>query len=237
MIKYAHLKQRFDIAQMQEDVQNLESGLWKPHYNEKQYKGSWATLALRSINGSAANHISIQGSALQKNLTYKDTPLLYNCNYLQSVISFFECEKMSVRLMKLDAGAVIKEHTDYDMSFEDGEARFHIPILTNHRVEFFIEEEKIPMKEGDCWYLNLSLKHRVNNFGDTSRIHLVIDCRVNDWLKNLLNEGAELKQEISEKQAGTDYSAADKIKIVQQLRLMGTPVANELADKMETGNK
>ena len=52
------------------------------------------------------------------------------------------------------------------------------------------------MKEGECWYLNLSLKHRVNNFGDTSRIHLVIDCKVNDWIKNLLNEEAELKQEI-----------------------------------------
>jgi mannose-6-phosphate isomerase-like protein (cupin superfamily) len=235
MIKYVHLKQCFDVVKMQEEVHKLESGLWKPHYNEKQYEGSWATLPLRSINGSADNNISIQGSSLQKNMAYKDTSLLGNCNYLQSVISFFECEKMSVRLMKLDPGAIIKEHTDYDMSFEDGEARFHVPILTNHGVSFFIQDEKISMKEGECWYLNLSLKHRVNNFGHTCRIHLVIDCKVNDWIKNLLNEEAELKQE-SEKQEGINYSAADKIKIIQQLRLMGTPVATELADKMENGN-
>ena len=235
MIKYVHLKQRFDVVQMQEEVHKLESGPWKPHYNEKKYEGSWTILPLRSINGSLENSISIQSSSLQQNMAYEDTPLLDNCTYLQSVISFFECEKMSVRLMKLDAGAVIKVHTDYDMSFEDGEARFHIPILTNDNVDFFIEDEKIPMKEGECWYLNLSLKHRVNNSGDTSRIHLVIDCKVNDWLKNLLNGEAELKKE-SEKHEDMNYSVSDKIKIIQQLRLMGTPVANELADKIESGN-
>jgi len=234
MIKYVHLKQRFDVVQMQEEVDKLAAGFWNPHYNEKQYKGSWATLPLRSINGRTDNNISLQGSALQKNMAYRDTLLLDNCTYLRSVINFFECEKMSVRLMKLDAGAIIKEHTDYDMSFEHGEARFHIPILTNDLVDFFIEDEKILMKEGNCWYLNLSLKHRVHNFGNTSRIHLVVDCKVNDWIKKLLNEEVGLKKEISEKQEGMNYSATDKIKIVQHLRLMGTPVADELANKIET---
>lgn len=236
MIKYVRLKQRFDAAQMQQEVHTLETELWKPHYNEKHYNGSWTTLPLRSINGSVENSVSIQGSSLQHNMAYRDTCLLGDCPYLQTLLQFFKCEKMSVRLMKLGAGAVIKEHTDCDMSFEDGEARFHVPILTNTGVDFFIEDEKILMKEGECWYLNLSLKHHVNNFGNDSRIHLVIDCKVNDWIKTLLNEGAELKQEISEKREGENYSAADKIKIIQQLRLMGTPAANEMADKMETGN-
>jgi mannose-6-phosphate isomerase-like protein (cupin superfamily) len=236
MIKYVHIKQRFDVVQMQQEAQWLEAELWKPHYNEKQYEGSWTILPLRSINGSTESNISIQGSALQNNMAYKDTPLLRNCSYLQSVLHFFECEKLSVRLMKLDAGAIIKEHADYDMSFEDGEARFHIPVLTNPGVDFFIEDEKILMKEGECWYLNLSLKHRVNNFGDTSRIHLVIDCKVNHWIRNLLNEEAELKKESSEKREGVNYSASDKIKIIEQLRLMGTPVADDMANKMEAGN-
>ena len=86
---------------------------------------------------------------------------------------------------------LLKNTLDYEMNFEKGEARFHIPIQTNQDVSFFIEDQKIPMNEGECWYLNLSLKHRVNNFGSTdSRIHLVIDCKVNDWLRNLINEEA-----------------------------------------------
>ena len=45
------------------------------------------------------------------------------------------------------------------------------------------------MKEGECWYLDLSLPHWVENHGKTDRIHLVIDCLVNDWLRELiLNE-------------------------------------------------
>lgn len=236
MIKYVHIKHIFDVVEMQQEVRYLEAEMWKPHYNEKQYEGSWATLPLRSINGSTDNHISIHGSSMHPDMAYENTRLLDSCTYLQSVINFFECEKMSVRLMKLEPGGVIKEHTDYEMSFEDGEARFHIPILTNPGVDFFIEDEKILLKEGECWYLNLSLRHRVHNFGDSGRIHLVIDCKVNDWIKNLLNKEAELRKEISGKQQGVIHSASDKIKIIQQLRLMNTPVANELADKIESAN-
>ncbi|HEY5406479.1 MAG TPA: aspartyl/asparaginyl beta-hydroxylase domain-containing protein [Ginsengibacter sp.] len=236
MIKFVQLKQQFDVKKMQEEVCALESELWKPHYNTRDYEGSWTTLQLRSINGKLENSISIQSSALQKNMAYENTILLEKCIYLQSVINFFECEKMSVRLMNLHAGAVIKEHRDFEMNFEKGEARFHIPIQTNRDVAFFIEHEKIPMNEGECWYLNLSLKHSVNNLGNSNRIHLVIDCKVNDWIKKLLTEEAMLTATIDEEKEEVNYSASDKIKIIQQLRMMGTPVSKELADKLEAEN-
>ena len=236
MIKFIQLTQQFDVIKMQEEVRALESVLWKPHYNNSHYEGNWTTLQLRSINGKTENSISIQGSALPKNMTYENTTLLERCFYLQSVINFFKCEKMSVRLMNLHAGAVIKEHRDYELNFEKGEARFHIPIQTNPDVSFFIENEKIPMHEGDCWYLNLSLKHSVNNFGSTDRVHLVIDCKVNDWLRRLLKEEAQLTSTIDEESEDAFYSPSDKIKIIQQLRLMGTPVSKDLADKLEAEN-
>jgi hypothetical protein len=43
------------------------------------------------------------------------------------------------------------------------------------------------MKEGECWYLNFNLPHRVKNSGTADRIHLVIDCVVNDWLLQQMN--------------------------------------------------
>jgi len=236
MIKYVQIKQRFDVARMQQDLEKLETALWQLHYNEKHYEGDWTALPLRSINGLVDNCISLHSGSLQSNMAYKDTSNLDICNYLPSVINFFECEKMSVRLMKLNAGAVIKEHTDYDMSFEEGEARFHIPVITNQQVDFFIEAEKIPMKEGECWYLNLSLKHSVNNFGEINRVHLVIDCKVNDWVKYLLNEQAVIKQEFKANPFDASYKPGDKSLIIQQLRMMGTQVATDLANKMESGN-
>jgi hypothetical protein len=232
MIKFTRLKKQFNVAQMRAEVKSLETGVWKPHYNYKHYEGNWTTLQLRSINGDIENPISIHGSSLH-NMMYEDTPLLKKCCYLQSVINFFQCEKMGVRLMNLHAGATIKEHTDYNMNVENGEARFHIPVKTNTGVAFKMNGQRVPMKEGECWYLNLSVMHSVNNFGDTNRIHLVIDCKVNTWIKKLLREGAGLTEEIHEKTNNDTFRDADKLKIIHELRKINTTTSNSLADEME----
>ncbi|WP_339705616.1 aspartyl/asparaginyl beta-hydroxylase domain-containing protein [Algoriphagus aquimarinus] len=44
------------------------------------------------------------------------------------------------------------------------------------------------MKEGECWYLRLSDPHRVLNEGETDRIHLVMDLKVNDWLRGIMGQ-------------------------------------------------
>lgn len=41
------------------------------------------------------------------------------------------------------------------------------------------------MKPGELWYLNVNRYHSVTNGGSTDRIHLVIDCIVNDWLREM----------------------------------------------------
>jgi len=70
--------------------------------------------------------------------------------------------------------------------------RMHIPVCTNADVDFFLDGHPIEMNEGECWYLDLSLPHWVKNRGATDRIHLVIDCELNDWLGDLV-QIAELK--------------------------------------------
>ncbi len=232
MIKYLQLKRNFDVAQLKAETNRLATSWWKEHYNKKHYEGGWSVLPLRSVGGDPENHYSIHSSS-DTMRTYKDTPLMDGCPYIKSVLDFFECEKTTVRLMKLEAGAIIKEHTDYEMSFEEGEARFHIPVQTNDKVEFYLQDERVPMQEGECWYLNLSLKHRVSNLGTEDRVHLVIDCRVNDWLKKMFIENATLQKEISEEELRPKYSAEEKTRIVEHLRQMNTTTANELADKIE----
>ena len=79
----------------------------------------------------------------------------------------------------------IKEHSDFNLSYEDGEVRVHIPIQTNAEVEFAVEGRPLPMGEGECWYINFNLPHRIHNRGTTDRVHLVIDCVLNDWLRSM----------------------------------------------------
>jgi mannose-6-phosphate isomerase-like protein (cupin superfamily) len=232
MIKYVQLAHRFNVTLLQQEVKQLETAMWTAHYNIHDYNGGWTVLPLRSINGMADNSIAIHSASLQKDITYQDTIYLDQCDYLQSVLRYFECEKTAVRLMKLNPGSNIKAHCDLDLNFEEGEVRFHVPVFTNPSVEFFLEEEKIPMGEGECWYLNLSLQHRVNNFGESNRIHLVIDCKVNSWMEKLLSGPAEKRMDFTPAEKKWNHSDADKTRIIQELRQMATPASIALADQM-----
>jgi mannose-6-phosphate isomerase-like protein (cupin superfamily) len=233
MIKYLRLPIQFSPSSMLEEISHLPGMNWKMHYNKKHYEGDWSVIALRSPGGSTDNIFAIHASATTAGKpSYEDTILLSQCPTISTVLRYFECEITMVRLMKLNAGAVIKPHTDHDMCFEAGEARFHIPLQTNEQVDFFIEEEKIPMKEGECWYLNLNLSHRVTNAGNSDRIHLVIDCMVNDWVRTKFAMPGLHKKEIIAA-AKPAYSKETRNEIIAALRLLNTPVANEIAHKMQ----
>jgi aspartyl/asparaginyl beta-hydroxylase (cupin superfamily) len=229
IIKYLQLQQQFDAYKMQQEVAALEHN-WTAHYNKAHYEGVWTVLPLRSINGSTENIVSVH--TVQENVFYQNTPLLQACPYTKQVLDFFQCEKTAVRLMKLNAGAVIKEHSDQEMSFEQGEVRFHIPVITHPNVAFYLQGEQVAMKEGECWYLNLSLQHSVRNNSTINRIHLVIDCKVNEWVKELFALTPAMVKRI-DADAIKKRNKKDQVKIIYQLRLMNTPTAIELADKIE----
>lgn len=231
MIKYLQTPHHFDAARMKAEVAALSSGNWKAHYNKKHYDGDWTILPLRSILGNLDNAVSIHAGA---GMRYQDTVLLRACPYLASVIDSFACEKTSVRLMKLNAGALIKEHTDHDMHMEAGEARLHIPVQTNPEVAFYIQEDRIPMQEGECWYLNLSLPHRVHNAGDTDRIHLVVDCIVNDAIRAMLDDTGLNRKDIDAlPPQGPAHNEGDLRRIIEELRRLNTPASLQQAENLE----
>ena len=93
--------------------------------------------------------------------------------YLQEVLSNFKCPLQAVRLLKLNVGAVIKEHRDAELGFEYGEIRLHIPVITHEEVEFYLDKERIQLQEGECWYMNFNLPHSIINKSKINRIHLV----------------------------------------------------------------
>lgn len=230
MIKYLKTRLFFDAVALKDDFEHLQKSNWQAHYNKSHYEGDWSSIALRSINGAIENTVSLH--TLPPGLSYNDTTLLEQCPYIRSLLASFQCEKTSVRLMRLNAGALIKEHTDQDMNMEAGEARFHIPVQTNKDVAFFIMEDRIPMLAGECWYLNLSLPHRVHNTGKEDRIHLVVDCSVNDWVRQLLSEEETERKDIDE-MPPLVMRNEDKAKIIAELRQMNTPAALQLLSQLE----
>jgi aspartyl/asparaginyl beta-hydroxylase len=113
---------------------------------------------------------------------FGDTPMLADCRYFRAVLDSFACPLQAVRLMRLTAGSIIKEHADHDLCFEQGSVRIHVPIATNEGVIFELNRRRVILEAGSCWYLRLSDPHSVVNRGDTDRVHMVIDATVNEWV-------------------------------------------------------
>ena len=42
------------------------------------------------------------------------------------------------------------------------------------------------MRAGELWYFNADQMHEVHNRSDQDRINLVVDCGVNDWLRDAI---------------------------------------------------
>lgn len=121
-----------------------------------------------------------------------DTESLKKSPYLTSVIDFFR-EKTTVtlvRLLRLEAGSIVKEHTDPTLGIEIEKSviRLTIPILTNNDVIFYLNGTPVPMKTGECWYLRLTDPHKINNKGTSERINLTIDMIPNEWVRSELKK-------------------------------------------------
>jgi hypothetical protein len=221
MIQYARLELPLKLSLMKQEVMALENK-WIPHFNTSHYQGNWSVLPLRSVNGGTDRIIP----DLMNDCDYKDTPYLDACPTIKQLISTFQCELMAVRLMNLQPGSVISPHKDADLCFEKGEARLHIPLFTNNQVSFYSEEYLLPMKEGECWYVNVNLAHSVSNKGSTDRIHLVIDCMVNKWLEDWFDNSWCVHND-------RPVDEELKRKVIGELRMQNTEVSNRLADEME----
>lgn len=171
----------FDPTRLRADLARVADDEWIPHINRRHYDGRWSGAALRSLRGSATDLVpeSMDGAAFQ------DTALLGRCPYFREVLATLRCPQLSVRLLRLHAGSSIAEHIDRALDFDEGEIRVHIPIETSDDVKFFLDGARLVMAPGECWYTNVNLPHSVENHGTTDRIHLVIDCHVDPWLRTL----------------------------------------------------
>lgn len=86
-------------------------------------------------------------------------------------------EFQSAILINLPAGKKIDRHIDKGENFKKYH-RIHIPIQTNPKCFFEVDNEIINMKAGEIWEINNDDKyHSVQNEGETDRIHLLIDWK------------------------------------------------------------
>lgn len=181
MVSCFKLPFTFDAQRLAAELALFAPDDWVPHFNTFYYEGEWSGIALRAVGG-VARQLYPDPSATAD---FADTANLDRCPYTRAVLATLQCPLLSVRFLKLKAGSSIREHKDYNLGYADGEVRLHVPIVTSPEVRFFLDGQLLAMQPGECWYMDLNLRHRVENHSTIDRVHLVIDCVVNDWMREL----------------------------------------------------
>lgn len=178
----------FDPQLLVRDLQRLSARDWIKHFVLQNYEGDWSVIPLRGKAG--ARHPVMMIYSDPAATEFDDTPFLQVCPYFRKVLETFKSPLLAVRLMRLTPGSIIKEHVDHELSVDEGTARFHIPVVTNPDVEFYLNGTRIVLEAGSTWYLRLSDPHRVRNGGTTDRVHMVIDAVADDWLRTVMETSA-----------------------------------------------
>jgi hypothetical protein len=171
----------FDAEALAREALAFDETEWQKHFNTAYYEGDWSGIPLRSPHGRLTIAPDPAGTA-----PYADTPYLERCPAIRGVLADIACETTSVRLLRLGAGARIREHQDYNIGVDYGFVRLHIPVITGPGVEFMLGGEPLQMAAGECWYVDVWNAHTVWNPGPGARIHLVVDCFVNDAFLEML---------------------------------------------------
>jgi len=79
-------------------------------------------------------------------------------------------------LAKLPAGKSILKHKDSQRIFGFSR-RIHVPIITDSKCIFTVNDEVIPMDKGSAIEINNLLYHSVDNKSDIDRVHLIFDIK------------------------------------------------------------
>jgi len=187
MLSCLKLPLTFNPRDLEADLNQILSDQWVKHFNGGDYEGEWSGVAWRAVDANSKQIYTDPG----KEELIADTPVLARCPSVRRLLVELKCPVKSVRLLKLAPGSRILEHRDHELSLEEGRVRLHIPITTSPLVDFYLNGERIIMEPGECWFINASLPHKVDNRSNADRVHLVIDCLVDDWFRSLMESASK----------------------------------------------
>ena len=183
-----------DISFTDEELQPIvnwcESNTeFSPVVTKFNKKNQWTAVSVRGYAGTI-EQIGKGGvlGTLDDFNKLQNTPL-YDELDMDKILDKIPAEKERVRLMKLEAGTKIAKHTDkVDKDIKSGKIiRLHIPVITNENVvmKSWLKGgiAEFRMAKGECWWLDVSLPHQVDNNSDEDRVHLVVDIYNNDTIQ------------------------------------------------------
>ncbi|WP_085582140.1 MULTISPECIES: aspartyl/asparaginyl beta-hydroxylase domain-containing protein [unclassified Pseudomonas] len=179
---YSRLPVAVDLPLLRQALAAIDDSAWRGHFNTAYFAGDWSGVALISAADAFTELSPGQAAPVPRG------PWLNDRRWRQALRGL-PLQIVSARLLRLGPGGQIHEHRDYDLEGPEADLRLHIPLLSPPAVDFWLDGQRMPMQAGECWFLDLSRPHRVDNRDSSVRVHLVLDCRPCPWLERMIGEG------------------------------------------------
>ena len=114
---------------------------------------------------------------------------LFQNSYFYRCVKHFKAPAIRVRLTTLDGGGTIIPHIDYNVDYA---VRIVVPIYTNEQCwnYFWKKGRKVKFHipaDGHPWFLNVGLKHSVENLGTNNRTVLMFSLAGTKDIIDLFN--------------------------------------------------
>lgn len=156
-----------DLELIKNTIVALQAYNWSPVWTDKKYAGDhWMTCPLIE--------------------EFNYTPNFNDFEIASLIEGKMKCKLKNLMFYAMLPGGNIPPHRDMVGNVGLGGIRLHIPIVTNKDVNFVVAGQRVTMSVGELWALDTSYTHSVSNCGSESRIHIVMDVIINDWMQSLL---------------------------------------------------
>lgn len=166
----------FDVDRMRQEIDALDPEAYYEIFNP--YLEPNILMGFHLIDPELINGIPV----------FKANDHLKRSPYLLSILDQFKCDKETFRVHTLKEGTTIRRHRDIARNFHYGIIRVHIPVQNDDALYTYLDDERVVMRPGECWYMDLELPHEVQNKSSKPRIHLVMDCLRNEWWDEIMRE-------------------------------------------------
>lgn len=166
------------LRAVQQEVARLNTE-WTNVYSD-YHTGGWQTLSL-------LNRTSKPTDTIIEDCEPVETSLLKQMPETRALLRGLGFRYMWARLAKLEVSAFMHEHRDYQELRSVSRLRLHIPVITNPFSSIVIDRTRIHLALGYIWKLNPIHRHAAANFGKEPRVHIILDCYVDEALEALVS--------------------------------------------------
>jgi hypothetical protein len=172
------------LDRLREDLRKLDNPEWLSR-RDPALPDAWRAAPLRSLDGKMAGSEAYEPAPFSR---IQATPLLAELPAFRDLLEAFQCPLGRVRLLRLAPGALIEAHRDIGpgvahVAFDQVE--LHLPIWTHDQVRFQWGRRRLRMAAGRFYYADFTRRHFIRNEGAADWVHLVMDLKMNGWLRQV----------------------------------------------------